>query len=159
MIKAYCDSSFDNQRGIAGIGVIVEDGSKRRVFSNWITAKSNNEAELFAVYLADILTEGHGIIYTDSQTAIAYITGNLKEKPRSREQYIRHKHCEYWARKIRNRGINPEKIKAHTKVFQTHLIGNRFADLAANEGRAKFYEYNATISSAFSQKLSAGRTY
>ena len=152
MIKAYCDSSFDSQKGIAGIGILVEDGSKRRVFSNWITAKSNNEAELFAVYLADILTEGRGVIYTDSQTAIAYIMGNLKEKARSQEQYIRHKHCEYWAYKIKNRGVNPEKIKAHTKVFQTHLIGNRFADLAANEGRAKFYE-NTRAASSIPQKI------
>ncbi len=159
MIKAYCDSSFDSQKGIAGIGIIVEDGSKRRVFSNWITAQSNNEAELFAVYLADILVEGRGVIYTDSQTAIAYITGNLKEKARSQEQYIRHKHCEYWAYKIRKRGVNPEKIKAHTKVFQTHFIGNRFADLAANEGRAKFYE-NARGSNFMSPKmLSGSRTY
>ena len=140
MIKAYCDSSFDEKRGIAGIGVIVEDGSKRRLVSNWIKASSNNEAELFAIYLADILTEGQAVIFTDSQTAISYIERDIKDKPRTHEQFIRHKHCEYWAYQIRNRGVHPQKIKAHQKVFQTHSIANRFADLAANEGRAKFYE-------------------
>ena len=140
MIKAYCDSSFDEKRGIAGIGVIVEDGSKRRMVSNWIRARSNNEAELFAIYLADILTEGRGTIFTDSQTAISYVEHDIKEKPRTREQFIRHKYCEYWAYLIRKRGVSLQKIKAHQKVFQTHSIANRFADLAANEGRAKFYE-------------------
>lgn len=139
-IKAYCDSSFDEKRGIAGIGVVIENGSKRRVVSNWIKAHSNNEGELFAIHLASILTEGKGEIYTDSQVAISYIKGEIKDKPRTKEQYIRHKHCEYWAYQIRKRGIIPQKIKAHQSKFQTHSIGNRIADLLANEGRAKFYE-------------------
>ena len=140
MIKAYCDSSFDEKLGIAGIGIVIEKGCKRKLVSNWISAKSNNEAELFAIYLASILTEGQGIIYTDSQTAISYIEADIKDKPRNKEQFIRHKYCEYWACQIRRRGVHPQKIKAHQQVFQTHSIGNRFADLAANEGRAKYYE-------------------
>lgn len=139
-IKAYCDSSFDEKRGIAGIGIVIDNGSKRRVVSNWIKAHSNNEGELFAIHLASILTEGKGTIYTDSQVAISYIKGEIKDKPRTREQFIRHKHCEFWAYQIRQRGIIPEKIKAHRKVYQTHSMGNRLADLLANEGRAKFYE-------------------
>ena len=139
-MKAFCDSSFDEKKGVAGIGIVVCDGQKRKVYSNWIVASSNNEAELFAIHLASILTEGKGIIYSDNQTAISYINNEIKDKPRTREQYIRHKMCEYWAYQIRRRGITVEKIKAHTSYFQTHLIGNRFADLAANEGRAKFYE-------------------
>ena len=139
-MKAFCDSSFDEKKGVAGIGIVVCDGQKRKVYSNWIVASSNNEAELFAIHLASILTEGKGIIYSDSQTAISYINNEIKDKPRTREQYIRHKMCEYWAYQIRQRGITVEKIKAHTSYFQTHLIGNRFPDLAANEGRAKFYE-------------------
>lgn len=139
-MKAYCDSSYDEKRGIAGIGIVIDNGSKRRVVSNWIKAQSNNEAELFAIHLASILTEGKGEIYTDSQVAISYIKGEIKDKPRTKEQYIRHKHCEFWAYQIRKRGIMPEKIKAHQNKFQTHSIGNRMADLLANEGRAKFYE-------------------
>ncbi len=140
MIKAYCDSSFDEKLGIAGVGIIIDDGNKRRLVSNWISARSNNEAELFAIYLASILTEGQGVIYTDSQTAISYIETDIKDKPRNKEQFIRHKYCEYWAFKLRRRGVHPQKIKAHQHVFQTHSMGNRFADLAANEGRAKYYE-------------------
>ena len=139
MIKAYCDSSFDDKRGIAGIGIIIENGSKRKLFSTWTQARSNNEAELFAIHLASILSEGKGVIYTDSQTALAYIKGEIKDKPRSRQQYINHKHCEYWAYQLRRRGIIPEKIKAHQKNYQLHSFGNRLADLLANEGRAKFY--------------------
>lgn len=140
MIKAYCDSSFDEKLGIAGVGIIIDDGNKRRLVSNWISARSNNEAELFAIYLASILTEGQGVIYTDSQTAISYIEADIKDKPRNKEQFIRHKYCEYWAFQLRRRGVHPQKIKAHQRVFQTHSMGNRFADLAANEGRAKYYE-------------------
>ncbi len=145
MIKAYCDSSFDDKRGIAGIGIIIENGSKRKLFSTWTQARSNNEAELFAIHLASILTSGNGTIYTDSQVAIDYIKRGVKDKPRTNEQFIRHKYCEYWAYQIRRRGIQLEKIKAHQRVFQTHSIGNRFADLAANEGRAKFYEHNSYV--------------
>ena len=139
-MKAYCDSSFDEKRKIAGIGIVIENGQKRKITSTWIKAQSNNEAELFAIHLASILTEGKGEIYTDSQTAISYIKGEIKDKPRTKEQYLRHKHCEYWAYQIRKRGILPQKIKAHQKYHQTHSIGNRMADLLANEGRAKFYE-------------------
>ena len=142
MIKAYCDSSFDDKCGIAGIGIIIDNGIKRKLFSVWMQARSNNEAELFAIHLASILTAGEGIIYTDSQVAIDYVERGVKDKPRNHEQFIRHKCCEYWAYQIKRRGIQLEKIKAHQRVFQTHSIGNRFADLAANEGRAKFYERN-----------------
>ena len=139
-MKSYCDSSYDEKRGIAGIGVVIEDGSKRRVVSTWIEAHSNNEGELFAIHLASILTEGKGEIYTDSQVAISYIKDEIKDKPRTKDQFIRHKHCEYWAYQIRKRGIIPQKIKAHQHNFQTHSMGNRMADLLASEGRAKFYE-------------------
>ena len=138
-MKTYCDSSFDEHKGVAGIGVTVIDGEKRRTYSAWIKANSNNEAELFAIHLASILCEGKGIIYTDSQCALNYIRGDVKDKPRTREQYINHKYCEYWAKQIQRRGIAAEKIKAHQKGFDVHSMGNRIADLLANEGRAKFY--------------------
>ncbi len=140
MLKAYCDSSFDDRLSVAGIGVVIREGEKERVYSTWLKVHSNNEGELFAIHLASILTERQGIIYTDSQTAITYINGSIKDKPRTREQYIRHKHCEYWAVQIRRRNIHVEKIKAHEKKFQSHCMGNRLADLLAQTGRAKFYE-------------------
>ena len=144
MIKAYCDSSFDERLNVAGIGVVIREGEKERVYSTWTKCCSNNEGELFAIHLAGILTEGRGIIYTDSQTAISYIKSEIKDKPRTHEQYIRHKHCEYWARQIRCRNIQVEKIKGHEKKFQSHCMGNRLADLLAQAGRGKFYEKNFT---------------
>ena len=42
MIKAYCDSSFDEKLGVAGIGIVIEKGCKRKLVSNWISAKSWN---------------------------------------------------------------------------------------------------------------------
>lgn len=139
-MRAYCDASFDEKKGIAGIGITIINGQKRRTVSNWMVAQSINEAELFAVYLTGILTSGQGVIYTDSQTAISYINKEIKDKPRTKEQYIRHKRCEFWAYKIRKLGVNVEKIKAHETKFQTHSMGNRMADLLAMEGRAKYYE-------------------
>ena len=138
-MKAYCDSSFSEKDGVAGIGVTVIDGQKRRVYSNWIRARTNNEAELFAIHLASIIAGADAEIYTDSQTAISYIENNVGDKPRTREQYLNHKHCEFWAAQIRRRGVKAIKIKAHEKKFEVHSIGNRLADLLANEGRAKYY--------------------
>ena len=138
-MKAYCDSSFSEKDGVAGIGVTVIDGEKRRVYSNWIRARTNNEAELFAIHLASIVAGADAEIYSDSQTAISYIECSIKDKPRTREQYINHKHCEFWAAQIRRRGVKAIKIKAHEKKFETHSIGNRLADLLAQEGRAKYY--------------------
>lgn len=139
-MKAYCDASFDDKKCIAGIGITIIDGQKRRMYSSWIKAKTINEAELFAIHLAGILISANGEIYSDSQTAISYVKGEIKPKVRSPEQYINHKRCEFWAYQIRNRGIIPEKIKAHENIFQVHSIGNRMADLLAREGRAKFYD-------------------
>lgn len=45
-IIAYADSSFDERLNIAGIGIMIKKGEKERVYSTWIKAQSNNEAEL-----------------------------------------------------------------------------------------------------------------
>ena len=39
MIKAYCDSSFVEKLGIAGIGIIIDYGTRRKLVSNWIKTK------------------------------------------------------------------------------------------------------------------------
>ena len=148
-MRAYCDSSYDDKRKTAGIGVIIENGSERRVYSNWLPARSNNEGELFAIYVSVILMNGRGTIYTDSQTAISYIKGEIKEdKSRGRDQWLNHMYCKFWAYRIRNLMVkdengrcllNIDKVKAHQHNYHTHSIGNRLADLLAKEGRAKFY--------------------
>ncbi len=136
---AYSDASYDEQKKVAGIGVYIKDGYRERVFSVWIKSRTVNEAELFAIHLASILTEGKAVIYTDSQTAISYINKEIKEKPRSKEQWLNHKYCQYWAAQINRRKINVRKIKGHLKLFQEHQLGNNMADLLAKKGRAKFY--------------------
>lgn len=139
-MRTYSDSSFDDKRKIAGIGVVVyDDGGKKHTHNCSIKARTNNEAELYAIYWASIWNENRGVIYTDSQTAISYIKGEIKDKPRTHEQYINHKHCEYWAVKIRKRGIQVEKIKGHRNIMHPHYMGNRSADLEAEEGRANYY--------------------
>lgn len=139
-LKIYTDASFDEKIGVAGIGILIKKGQKERIYSGYIKARTVNDAELFAIHLASIMAEGKGIIYTDSQTAISYIKREIKDKPRTREQYFNHMQCEYWAAQIRRRKVNVEKIKAHEHKFQTHSIGNRIADLLAMRGRASFYE-------------------
>lgn len=141
-MKIYTDASFDQKEGIAGIGILIKDGLKERVHSTWTKANNINEAELFAIYIAGILSEGRGTIYTDSQSAISYINNEVKEKPRTKEQYLNYMQCKFWASKINKLGnISIEKIKAHEHKFQIHSLGNRRADLLAQEGRSKFYHY------------------
>lgn len=139
-MKAYVDASFDDKRKIAGVGIFIKDGQKERVFSVWTRAKAINDAELFAIHLASILLQGQGVIYTDSQTAISYINNQIKDKPRTHEQYLNHMQCRYWAKQISRRGIQVEKIKGHVKNFNKHFIGNNLADLLAKGGRSQFYE-------------------
>lgn len=138
-MNVYTDASFDEKRNIAGIGVNIKDGQKERVYSLWVPALSVNEAELFAIYIGGILSEGRGTVYTDSESALTYINRWTKDKPRTKEQYIRHKRCEMWAYKIRKLSIFPEKVKGHQHKFQQHALGNEMADLLAKAGRAKFY--------------------
>lgn len=139
-MKTYCDASFDDKNKVAGIGIVVDDGYKRRTFAVFTKARTNNEAELFAIHIASILNEGKGVIYTDSMNAIQMIKGDIRDKQRTREQWINYKHCMFWAVQIRRRKIKVEKIKAHSTQFKTHLMGNNLADCLAREGRSKFYE-------------------
>ena len=141
-MKIYTDASFDDKKGIAGMGIVVCKGQNRITISNWGNFKSINEAELFAIYQGCILSGGKPCeIITDSQIALQYIERGVKDKPRTKEQYIRHKHCEFWAYKIRKfKNCTFTKEKAHTNKFQTRSVGNSLADLLSREGRAKFYE-------------------
>lgn len=141
-MKIYTDASYDEKRGIAGIGILVCKGQQRDLISNWCEAKSINEAELKAIEIACILSGGEPCeIFTDSQTALQYIGVGVADKPRTREQYIRHKHCEFVAYKIKRwKNVTFSKTKGHQKNYQTTSMGNRIADILASEGRAKYYE-------------------
>lgn len=141
-MKIYTDASFCEKNNIAGVGILVCKGERRDLISNWVEAKSINEAELKAIELACILSGGEPCeIITDSQTALQYIEKGVADKPRTREQYIRHKHCELVAYKIRKwDNVTFTKIKGHQKNYQTQSMGNRIADVLASEGRSKYYE-------------------
>lgn len=139
-MKIYTDASFDDRNKIAGIGICIVDGYKQKNYSVYTKARTINEAELFAIHLGSILSEGKGVIYTDSQTAVSYINNQIKDKPRTQDQWLNHKYCQYWAYQIRRRKISVEKIKGHKNYFQTHQLGNNMADLLSRAGRAKFYE-------------------
>lgn len=139
-MKAYTDASYDERLGIAGIGILIQDGQHERVHSYFAKAPNNNWAELLAIKLAGVLTEGKATIYTDSQSAIDMINGRFNhEKERTKKGYIAYKQCELIAWEIRAQRLTIEKIKAHTHNFQVHLIGNRMADLLAKRGRGKYY--------------------
>lgn len=138
-IIAYCDSTYDEKRKVAGIGIVIQKGLQQKIISNWVHCPSNNYGELFAIYLGAILTHGKGTIYTDSECAISYIENRVKEKPRTKEQYYNHQMMKVLAYKVRL--LNPKvcKVKAHTGYMKLLEIGNAMADLLAKQGRAKFY--------------------
>ena len=139
-MKIYVDSSFDEKNLIAGIGLHIEDGVKQRDISNWIPCNNNNFAELWGIYLAAILSNGKNCtIYTDSQVAIQYLTGNVKEKPRKQSQYINHQQMKVLAYKVNRLKPLVEKVKAHSGRIERGYIGNQLADILSHQGRAKFY--------------------
>lgn len=139
-MEIYTDASFDEKRGIAGIGLLIRKGAKQTNISNWIPAPDNNYAELWAIYIASILMSGRdGVIYTDSQTALSYIKNEIKEKPRTREQYERHQRMRLLAYKVRKLNPKVEKVKGHESKYQEKPLSNNMADLLAKFGRSKYY--------------------
>ena len=140
-MKIYTDASYDEHNKTAGIGIIKCRGTKEVPISNHGRFSSVNEAELFAIYIGCVWAGGEECtIYTDSQTALSYIKGEIKEKPRTKNQYIRHMHCKFWAYKIQHfNNCKFEKVKAHTSQFRGHEFINKMADLKAKEGLGKYY--------------------
>ena len=80
MIEAYTDASFDKDNGVAGVGIVIIDGHKRKDYALFVPCRTANAGELFAIHLACILTHGQATIYTDSQTAYQYIINGVSEK-------------------------------------------------------------------------------
>lgn len=139
-MEIYTDASFDEKRGVAGIGLLIRKGAKQTNISNWIPAPDNNYAELWAIYMASILMSGRdGVIYTDSQTALSYIKNEIKEKPRTKEQYERHQRMRLLAYKVRKLNPKVEKVKGHESKYQEKPLSNNMADLLAKFGRSKYY--------------------
>lgn len=150
-MKIFCDSSFDIDNKVAGIGIVINNKSiVKKPISFWIKCSNNNYAELYAIYISSILSGGEKCtIVTDSQTALDYINGNrgkeYEEKHKklwNREQYINHKQMLLLAYKIKRVSdkLSFEKTKGHTKNFQEHGVCNNLSDLLANLGRSKYYK-------------------
>lgn len=145
-MEIYTDCSFLEKEGIAGIGILINDGQKQRSFSNWILSPSVNYGELFAIYEACVLTGGKpATVYSDSQTALDFIHRRIRLKSReefkNQDQYCLHKQMHVLAYKIRN--VNPniafEKVKAHRKDYRVGHLNNSMADLLAKRGVSKFF--------------------
>lgn len=142
MIIAYTDANID-KNGVAGIGIVIIENDKRKEYALFTKCRTINAAEIFAIHLASILTHGQALVYTDSQTALSYIRGEIKDKPRTRAQYLNHLECKYWAYQIkRNPGVVVEKVKAHTNHRNEHAGNNRLADTLAMLGYLKNRERN-----------------
>ena len=135
----FCDCSYNSKFSIAGIGIYIRDGVKQRAVSNWIPAPDNNYGEIFGIYIAGILMGGKdGTIYTDSQTALAYINDRIKDKPRTKEQYERHQRMRLMGYKIRKLGVKVEWVKGHQHNLQMKAVDNSLADSFAKQGISKF---------------------
>lgn len=142
-MKIYTDASFDDKKKVGGWGLIKEHNNiLGKPICNFGNFESINEAELFAIYIACVLAGGSECeIITDSQTALSYIKREIKDKPRTKEQFIRHKRCEFLACKIRKfPNITFTKQKAHQNFYQRKSLGNKMADDSARYGLAKYYE-------------------
>lgn len=138
---AYTDASFNMKNKVGGWGVVVQDGLKERYYSSWIPCEDVNYVELFAIYIAGILLEGKGKVYTDSQTALSYIKGEIrKDKPRTHSQYINHQKMRVLAHKINKLNLVVEKVKAHSRIIEDKAINNNIADLCARKGLAKYFQ-------------------
>lgn len=139
-MEIYCDCSFDEKRKIAGIGLLVKEGARQNAISHWIPAPNNNYGELWAIYQASILMHGkHGTIYTDSQTALLYLHDQVKDKPRTREQWENHQRMRLLGYQIRRLNPNVQWVKGHVHTFGKNAVDNSIADILAKQGRSKFY--------------------
>ena len=140
MVEVYTDASYDDNKHICGMGIVIQDGVKQRTISNWCSADSVHYGEMFAIYMAAVLTNGkNATIYTDSAVALAYINGEVKDKPRTSQQYYLHQSMKVLAYKINKLDVNVEKVKAHANNFKKKSIGNSLADVLAKQGRSKYY--------------------
>lgn len=141
MVKVFTDASYDDKKHICGMGIVIQDGVKQRTISNWCVADSVHYGEMFAIYMAAVLTNGkNATIYTDSAVALAYINGEVKEeRQRNTSQYYLHQQMKVLAYKINKLDVNVEKVKAHANNFKKKSIGNSLADILAKQGRSKYY--------------------
>lgn len=144
----YVDSSYDQKRHIAGIGIVIqENGVTKKPISLWIKVPDNNWGELFGIYQAAILSGGaEATVISDSKIALEYVNGEREFRTKegwSLEKYIRHNKMRVLGYKVRkvNKNVKFEWIKAHTNKLEIKSMMNKLADMYANLGRSKYYEF------------------
>ena len=142
MVKVFTDASYDDKRGVCGIGIVIQDGVKQRTISNWVYATNVHYGEMFAIYMAAVLCNGKdATIYTDSAVAIAYLNNEVKERPRTTQQYYKHQEMRVLAYKINKLDAKVDKVKAHCNNFKQAALSNSLADILSKMGRSKYYDF------------------
>jgi ribonuclease HI len=144
-MEIYTDSSYNEKNKVAGIGIHIINGVKSRQISNFIPVPNNNLGEMWAIYVAAIVS-GYkpATIYTDSLTALGFLNGTIQKKTRTdfktEEQWINHNQMRVLAYKIKraNPNLKFEKVKAHRKDFKLDHLNNSMADILAKKGVAKY---------------------
>lgn len=140
-VRIFCDSSFDEKRNVCGIGIYIENGQHHHTINHWIPATDNNIGEIWAVYIAALLSFGKECtIYTDSMSALSYINNRQNEsRERNQTQERLHRIMKTYGNKIR--ALNPNIVwtKGHQHKIQEIALGNGMADLLAKYGRTKYY--------------------
>lgn len=147
-LEIWTDSSYCQEKKIAGIGLVIKRHGKYNSIPSWTPASSNNYGEMWAIHQAGVLAGGSKcIIYTDSQTALDYINGirgkEYEAKHRSswtKFQYYEHKRLQFLAYRIKRMSPNLsfEKVKAHQKDLKALHICNNMADSSAKLGVIQF---------------------
>lgn len=143
MLRVFTDSSYDNRYGIAGIGCVIIENQKRRVYSNWVKVSNNNIGELYALWFALNIIQGKDAeIYTDSTTALSYIADEIKEKPLTPQRLKNRIELKKWGYRIRQI-TSPlttfQHVKAHTNFCDEKYQQQSLADALAKEGVKKFF--------------------
>ena len=54
MVEVYTDASYDDNKRICGMGIVIQDGVKQKTISNWCTTDSVHYGEMFAIYMAAV---------------------------------------------------------------------------------------------------------
>lgn len=137
-MRIYTDCSYDPYKHVCGLGLYIEDGVVTRTISTHITADNNNYGELFAIYLAAILSHGKNCtIYTDSQIAMSFVKGDVKCNADTVDSYERFQRLRLLGYKIRQLKPVLAWVRGHQRDLNNHSIGNQLADLLAKQGRLK----------------------
>jgi ribonuclease HI len=120
----HTDGGARGNPGPAGIGVVVDDGTKKHHYKKYIGETTNNQAEYQAVYLA--LEKAHEL---KGEELEFYLDSELVVKQLNWEYKVKDKGLAVWFVKIVG------KIPQFKKVTFKHVFRekNKEADLLVNQ--------------------------